>query len=152
MHTFSFFLLAIQHRKEKACQEPCHHWWCFALFTGLFVCCIFHSRGKRLLVLIICIPGHIYVPLWIPPCSLDFIIKSLRTSSQLFLYHIILWKSRQMERWPGWNSSYFTWKKICSACGKRKNPWFYKGFHSYWRESDPWPPHYQCDALPTEPQ
>ena len=26
---------------------------------------------------------------------------------------------------------------------------FYK---SCWRESDPWPPHYQCDALPTEPQ
>ena len=23
---------------------------------------------------------------------------------------------------------------------------------SCWRESDPWPPHYQCDALPTEPQ
>nr|WP_316396736.1 hypothetical protein [Enterococcus faecium] len=32
--------------KKKPCQEPCHHWWCFALFTGLFVCCIFHARGN----------------------------------------------------------------------------------------------------------
>ena len=39
--------------KKKSCQEPCHHWWCFALFTGLFVCCIFSQRGKKLLVLII---------------------------------------------------------------------------------------------------
>jgi len=32
--------------KKKPCQEPCHHWWCFALFTGLFICCIFHARGN----------------------------------------------------------------------------------------------------------
>ena len=35
----------------------------------------------------LCIHSHIYVPLWIPPYSLDFIMESLRINCQLFLYH-----------------------------------------------------------------
>jgi hypothetical protein len=45
---YSFFLLITHNRKEKALSRACHHWWCFALFTGLFVCCIFHSRGRKI--------------------------------------------------------------------------------------------------------
>ena len=36
--------------------------------------------------------------------------------------------------------------------GSPKNQDFRRFSTSCWRESDPWPPHYQCDALPTEPQ
>ena len=36
----SFFLLITHNRKEKALSRTCHHWGRFALFTGLFVCCI----------------------------------------------------------------------------------------------------------------
>lgn len=45
-YTCSFFLLITHNRKEKALSRACHHWWCFALFTGLFVCCIFSQEEK----------------------------------------------------------------------------------------------------------
>ena len=147
-----FFLLAIKHRKEKALSRAlpplvvlCTLYWSF---------CLLYLSFKRKKVTR---PHHLYSWSYLR-ATLNtslfswFYYEILENKQSTFLYHIILWKSRQMERWPGWNSSHFTWKKIRSACGKRKNPWFYKGFHSYWRESDPWPPHYQCDALPTEPQ
>ena len=45
-HTFPFFLLSTHNRKEKALSRACHHWWCFALLIGLFVCCIFSQEEK----------------------------------------------------------------------------------------------------------
>ena len=42
---YPFLPLGYQTQK-KPCQGPCHHWWCFALFTGLFVCCIFSQEEK----------------------------------------------------------------------------------------------------------
>ena len=43
---FSFFPLEYPQQKRKSLSRACHHWWCFALLIGLFVCCIFSQEEK----------------------------------------------------------------------------------------------------------
>ena len=58
----------------------------------------------------------------------------------------------QVTRATGSSAPFTVSYVFTNAEQKEKSPVNTRLSTSCWRESDPWPPHYQCDALPTEPQ
>ena len=79
-------------------SRACHHWWCFALLIGLFVCCIFSQEEK------IIRPHHqngysLILPVTIPYPLLSWGLSFSQLDKVSYTYRKIgLYATRQNQR------------------------------------------------------